>query len=327
MKNTIFEKSKSWIHQNARPLDLARFCYHFENGSKEAVIDALQQYQNEDGGFGHALEADCFNPNSSPIQTWAATEILWEVQEKESFSPIIKNIIKYLDSGKDFDGNAWRNTIPSNDLYPRASWWNFREQEEQAINYNPTIALAGFVLMHANQQEALYKKCIDIVNSVIDALLNTDTCNEMHTLSCFVRMTEYCRHARLTELFHLEEMEQVLREKIVMAITEDTSTWKNCYVCKPSQFIRSKESVYYKTLAEIAEYECKFIESNQLEDGTWSVNWAWDDCQEEWHLAKNWWKADIIIKNILFLDGVSEQYNFTSRNMIRKLYCVNLHTK
>lgn len=31
-------------------------------GSQGAVIDILMQYQNEDGGFGHALEADSWNP-------------------------------------------------------------------------------------------------------------------------------------------------------------------------------------------------------------------------------------------------------------------------
>lgn len=73
--NTL-EKAKTFIYRNARPLDLTRWQYHFENGSKQAVLNALSYYQNEDGGFGHALEADSWNPNSSLIQTWTATEIL-----------------------------------------------------------------------------------------------------------------------------------------------------------------------------------------------------------------------------------------------------------
>lgn len=96
--NTI-EKAKSFIYRNARPLDLARWQYHFENGSPEAVLKALAAYQNEDGGFGHALEADSFNPNSCPIQTWAATEILREVGLTDRKNPIIQNILRYLESG------------------------------------------------------------------------------------------------------------------------------------------------------------------------------------------------------------------------------------
>ena len=63
------EKAKDFIYRNVRPLDLARWQYLFENGKKEDVFKILAKYQNEDGGLGHALEADCWNPNSSPIQT------------------------------------------------------------------------------------------------------------------------------------------------------------------------------------------------------------------------------------------------------------------
>ena len=91
------KRAKEFIYRNARPLDLARWQYHFENGSKEAVLNTLFYYQNEDGGFAHALEADAWNPNSSPIQTWYATEILREIDFSDANHPIIKNILKSLD--------------------------------------------------------------------------------------------------------------------------------------------------------------------------------------------------------------------------------------
>jgi hypothetical protein len=64
-----YMKIKNWIYRNGRPIDLARWQYHFENVTKDNVITALAAYQNPDGGFGHGLEADSWNPNSSPIQT------------------------------------------------------------------------------------------------------------------------------------------------------------------------------------------------------------------------------------------------------------------
>ena len=60
--NMNFNKAKEFIYKNARPLDCARWQYLFENGSSENVLNFLAAYQNEDGGFGHALEADCWNP-------------------------------------------------------------------------------------------------------------------------------------------------------------------------------------------------------------------------------------------------------------------------
>ena len=76
---SVFEKARNYVYRNARPIDLIRWRYLFEGGSADEVLAVLATYQNEDGGFGYGLEADCFNPNSSPIQTWAATEILRQI--------------------------------------------------------------------------------------------------------------------------------------------------------------------------------------------------------------------------------------------------------
>lgn len=46
-----FKKAKGFVYRNARPLDLARFRFHFENGSADEVLYALSFYQNDDGGF------------------------------------------------------------------------------------------------------------------------------------------------------------------------------------------------------------------------------------------------------------------------------------
>jgi len=75
------------------------------------VLTALSVYQNADGGFGHALETDSWNPNSVPIQTWVATEILREIGFADKTRPIIQGILRYLDSGEDFNGPFWFNTL------------------------------------------------------------------------------------------------------------------------------------------------------------------------------------------------------------------------
>lgn len=66
---------KYWMHRNARELELSLWRYYFEDGSREDVAAALSWYQNEDGGFGHALDADNWNPDSNPYQTCAAIRI------------------------------------------------------------------------------------------------------------------------------------------------------------------------------------------------------------------------------------------------------------
>lgn len=43
---TAFEKAQKFIYQHARPLDLDRWQYHFENGTQENVLAALAMYHN-----------------------------------------------------------------------------------------------------------------------------------------------------------------------------------------------------------------------------------------------------------------------------------------
>lgn len=71
------------LHVPPRPLELALWQFHFENGSADSVLRALSFYQNEDGGFGHGLEADNWNPLSSPLTTQTATEALYAVDALE----------------------------------------------------------------------------------------------------------------------------------------------------------------------------------------------------------------------------------------------------
>lgn len=324
MGNSIFDKARQWIYYNARQIDMARFQYLFENGSKEAVLSALIEYQNEDGGFGHALEADSFNPMSSPIQTWSATEILHEVCFEEDH-PIIQGILRYLESGKDFNGKCWLNTVPSNNDYPCASWWFYDIQSNDTITYNPTAALAGFVLRFASKDSDIYKKCYGIVKEAIIYLKETDKCDEMHILACYVRMTQYCRKVGLADELSIDELEKILQQKIIKVMTWDRNKWSDCYVCKPSNFFTDKESFLYHSFRELADYECNFIKNKQSVEGTWSINWRWEEYIAQWHIAENWWKAHCIIMNLRFLQGLSEEA-LGKDSMIRKLYCVNLHT-
>lgn len=46
-----YARSKKFLLMNSRPLDIERWNYLFENGSKEDVINILKTYQNTDGSW------------------------------------------------------------------------------------------------------------------------------------------------------------------------------------------------------------------------------------------------------------------------------------
>lgn len=298
-----YEKARAFIYRNARPIDLARWQYHFENGSKEAVVKALSHYQNEDGGFGHALEADAWNPYSSPIQTWAATEILREIDFTDNAHPVVKGILLYLASGKDFEGHLWYNTVKSNNDYPHAPWWHTDSDSTCHHDYNPTACLAGFIVRFADRQSKLYALGCRIAAEAVEQLMGAQRENDMHTLSCYIRLMMYCEEAGVTDLFDISALKEKIGGQVHAGITQNTAEWETSYVCKPSQFFNSKNSPFYSGNERIADYECEYIIRSQLADGSFHIPWRWNDYADEWAISKNWWKAHVILSNLLYLKG------------------------
>lgn len=293
-----FEQSKKFIYKNARPLDIARWKYLFEGGSREAVLKALAVYQNEDGGFGSALEPDFWNPNSSPMQTWVATEIVKEVKLEDRDHPVIQGILRYLGSGRDFDGHTWSNTVPTNNDYPHAPWWEYSSAQENS--YNPTACLIGFILKYAEEDSKVYETGWKLAREAYAYFKTHFPIESMHTVSCFVELYEYIKECAIVGLLDVAEFKILLSSQIRHVITYDTEKWAVDYVCKPSLFISSKTSDFYMENKQICDYECSFISNTQEPDGTWSITWEWEDYPEEWNISRNWWKADWIIKNIRF---------------------------
>ncbi|WP_099466857.1 hypothetical protein [Konateibacter massiliensis] len=311
-KEAAFQKAKKYIYQNARPLDLARWNYHFEDGSKEEVLRYVKAYQNEDGGFGYGLEPDCMNPNSSPIQTWAATEIIREIGGLSKDEPIIKSIVDYLTNTDTFNGEEWTTVIPSNNDYPHAPWWDYphspwwSDSKENAFfdQYNPTATLAGFMLLYANRSEKIFDKAVKIAKRAISDLIDIVNPKDMHVVANFIQMHHYIVQAGLEKEFETSALEKLLCKLVNESITRDTALWENTYACKPSQFFNSRESVFYADNKEIAKFECNFIIKTQQPNGSFDVTWSWNGYEKEWELSKNWWKAQITVNNMIFLKNM-----------------------
>ena len=299
--NDIYEKARGFIYRNARPIELALWKYHFENGSREDILTALSMYQNTDGGFGHALEADSFNPNSAPIQTLTACEILREIDFEDGSHPIVKGILRYLESGADFseEYNQWLNAVKSNNDYPHAVWWDYSEKEKD-LSYNPTAGLAGFILRFADKESILYKKAEEIAKQAYEWFISKVPYGDNHITSCFIRLFEYLSEAGI-ELVDMKEFKDKLKEEVKTNICLETEKWGTEYVCLPSVFINSRNSMFYAGNEELVEKETELILETQLEDGSYLVPWLWYNDYKEFELAENWWKSRIVINKLIFL--------------------------
>ncbi len=295
---------RKWMYRNARPLELALFQFYFEEGNKQSILAALAAYQNEDGGFAHGLEADSWNPNSSPMQTWSATEVIYSIGETNPDSPIVKGILSYLDNCPHYKDGIWMGTIPTNNHFPHAPWWSYNDEMLAHWRYNPTACLAGFILLFADGQSSLYQRAEQIARETVKWYMSEPLLESMHESLCFIRLWQYCKRAGKTDLFDMDQFEHKLRMQVKGTITQDRASWKTDYICKPSQFFHTKESIFYGDNMEIAEYETEFIISTINKEGAWDISWNWNSYPDEWPVSRLWWKAGQVLVNLRYLKGM-----------------------
>ncbi|ASA21639.1 hypothetical protein [Paenibacillus donghaensis] len=294
-----YEVIRRWIYHNARPLDLARWKFHFENGGISPVLESLTAYQNEDGGFGHALEADAWNPNSTPIQTATAVERLLELEFEDAEHSIVQGILKYLDSGVDMEDRTWNNVVASNNDYPHAPWWHTSSDSTARSFYNPTAILAGFILKFTARDSALFERGVDIARGLAEFFLR-DPELEMHPLKCVATLLKCIAWADLQEQFPYSSLQEAVQVQSARLIARDAAEWSG-YSCRPSAFIKSPQSPGYADQAGLMQQELDYLLETRNPEGIWNLTWSWAGYEREYAISENWWKAHIAIENLLLL--------------------------
>jgi len=143
MKVPSLDAAEQFVWLNARLIDRLRFACLFRGGAREKVLAALAPYQNDDGGFGNALEPDLRGPISQPQPVEVALRIRDEV---DAFSgPMVARALDYLVTVTSRDGGV-PFVLPSVRPYPRAPWWQAPDDPPGGLN--PTAAIAGLLHKH-----------------------------------------------------------------------------------------------------------------------------------------------------------------------------------
>ena len=147
MQNQTFDRAQDFIWRNARLLDRHLFSYLFCHGAQAPIIQALKTYQNADGGFGSALEADNRSPFSQPI---AAESALCYLASCNALSdPLVQRemllpLCNWLQSVTTTEGGV-PFVLPSANAYPHTPWMGTADDHPPAA-LNPTASLAGYLL-------------------------------------------------------------------------------------------------------------------------------------------------------------------------------------
>lgn len=293
-------KAMKYITENARPLELAVYRYFFEGGSNRNVIGELSRFQNSDGGFGHALEPDFFNPNSSPIATNDAIITLARVKALDRDSDMVKGIARYLDSHESFDEDKkrWLFAIDSNKDYPHAIWW---EKKGDGISkFNPSVSLATFMVCYG-KRTPIYE---EIIKEAIEYLRNGEISGD--DVNCYLLTYELLTSNSINDIVDLITFKDLLSKAIESCICKDISKYGVEYVPMPSVIFTGKYTEFITPeIIPLINAEKDILGKLQMEDGGFDITWKWyTPYSDEYEQARNWWRPRITIEKLLYNETV-----------------------
>ena len=287
---------QTYLIANARPLDVALYDFHSHKGSREAVLEALTAYQNEDGGFGNGIEPDFQLPDSSALGTTVAFQYLAKLGTFET-THLARKGITYLLRSYDRQKNGW-NIVPKGvDTYPHAPWWDY-ERSQQGLGWgNPAAEILGYLLQYrafihdAALIEAVKKRALERLDK-----LTNQVEPDFHELLCYIRLHQQADQGLQTQIY------EPLANLMTKVVNTNPKEWGS-YVATPLTFVKAPDSPF------ISLFDPKLIAANLdhlkqavVNDDHWEPTWDWGDSYPEaWSQAKQAWSGKLTVEAMMVL--------------------------
>jgi len=293
-----FAKARAFIHELARPLEKATFAREFEDGSVDAIFEALASFQNADGGFGRALEPDFRLPDSSVLATTVGLQVLREYDAGVDH-PLVQGAMRYLMSTYDAENEVWPIIPPTADSAPHAPWWGYSDDIADSWGgflANPRAEIVGYLRDYAELVPD------DLRNLLTEAMLvhierHADGI-QMFDLHCYVRLLETKRLQSTVRTSLMDKLGPVVDR----LVATDAAAWEE-YVLAPLEIVDRPESPFADQLADAVAENLDFAISRQAENGAWEPKWSWGDSfPEVWAQAKLDWSGVITVRMLKIIN-------------------------
>lgn len=280
--SSILECAEAFIWHNGRLLDRRLFAYHFKAGSREDVLAALAAYQNSDGGFGNALEADLRCPDSQPVAVHMAFEILEQIGPDHA---MLQRACDYLSSITTAEGGVPFVLPPVAD-YPHAPWWQTSPGLPAAIN--PTAALLG-LLWHFGFAHAWIEPAAAFCWNYFEQQLPESN----HDMLVAITFARYAPdRARGDELLG-RLGEQLISSGLVLDLEAEE------YGMRPLDWATTPDHPLRRFFSQKAvEANLDYLVATQDQDGSWKQSWPAVSSANA-----NAWSSVITINNLLTLQS------------------------
>lgn len=292
-----FARARDFVFDQGRPLDQARFRFLFEGGPAADVVRELAAYQNDDGGFGNALEPDIRTAASTAVTTQLAFELLRELRVSAD-EPIVTRGVSYLANTYDSERRIWEIVPAAVEDAPHGPWWTYAGIGETfgGCRLNPTAALVGLLSDYPALAPAAV---LDAATAAVLARLDEPGVKvNPPDLQC------------LTVLAESEHLPATIRDQVRVQVTRwapevvvpDPGRWAE-YTLQPLQLVRRPDSFVAAALdPELISTNLDYWVDLQQPDGSWPLTWSWAQVDADaWARAEVEWRGFHVVERLATL--------------------------
>ncbi|HRW48996.1 MAG TPA: hypothetical protein P5333_15870 [Caldilinea sp.] len=289
MKQLTMEQlaaARNYLLHTARPLEAARYHYHFAGGDAGEVMAALAPFRTDSGGYGHALEPDLRTPAPSALATSVALQIAEEVAAPASH-PAVAGAIDYLLATFDSSTARWRIIPPEAETAPHAFWWAADGLDERFGHFwmNPRAELLGCLWRYAEPERVPW------LHATTEALLAELA--EVHEplagndLLCAMRLATTPQVPAVLR----DPLLARVRADMLRSVETDPARWGD-YVLRPLEVAPAPDSPFADLFPDAIQANLDYLVEMQGDDGAWAPVWSWAPLDAAaWAQAEREWKG------------------------------------
>ncbi len=302
LSREAFVRAGQFILRHGRPLERTLYQHRFESTVIGDVLTELAHFQNEDGGFGQALEPDLRTPDSSALATGIGLQLLKDLGCLPDNAMVVK-AVSYLLETFDEDARVWRAVSRHTNNYPHAPWWH-DEDGSLGLRFDgfriiPRVLITGLLhhysaLVPAGWLDGVTEETVGYIETA--DILGSGGGSDL----------EYAIHLAESENLpgHYKER---LQTRILRAIPEvicrNPDDWHS-YCITPLRVAASPESLGAELIWDELQLNLDFQVTHQTAEGCWQPTWSWGGRYPEvWNQARQEWCGYLTLQTLAQLDA------------------------
>lgn len=305
-----FIKTRDYIFVRSDDINRAWFRYNFEDGDAGAFMNALAEYQHENGGFGGLVYEFAYRGPCLKCTEHAFRYMFYLRDKPAADHPVVRKMMEYvLGKYRPDIGHFGQMEEPGLNELPHVRWWGYdpdecppvADEDERILKYSPNgqAGIAAFVAQYSELVPPdLYT---DIIKYPVEKILryydkasplygkgSTDGSyyyddQSPYNLKCYQKFIACLKDRPLAE-----KLTAILCQNPAASMQLDLAKWEQGYEELPCDVVDTPDSVVYLAVKELVDDSLGYLIRQQNEDGCWHLHWrlgegeAFEKMQEQY---------------------------------------------